>query len=51
MTTLEVTFVTLSECALVAGAHLAVAPTNPSTIHYCLRGAGVILLDDETAYA
>ena len=48
MTTLDVTFVRLSECALAAAAHLAVARTNASTIHYCLRGAGVILLDDET---
>ena len=48
MTTLDVTFVRLSECALAAAAHLAVAGTNASTIHYCLRGAGVILLDDET---
>jgi AraC family transcriptional regulator, activator of mtrCDE len=51
MTTLDVTFVTLSECAHAAGAHLAVARTNASTIHHCLRGAGVILLDDETPYA
>jgi AraC family transcriptional activator of mtrCDE len=48
MTTLDVTFVRLSECALAAAAHLAVARTNASTIHYCLRGAGVILVDDET---
>lgn len=47
MTTVDVTFVRLSECALAAGEHLAVARTNASTIHYCLRGAGVILLDDE----
>lgn len=48
MTTLDVTFVSLSECALAAGAHLAVARAAASTIHYCLRGAGFILLDDET---
>jgi AraC family transcriptional regulator, activator of mtrCDE len=48
MTTLDVTLVRLSECALAAGAHLAVARANASTIHYCLRGAGVIVLDDET---
>ncbi|MDX8495742.1 AraC family transcriptional regulator [Mesorhizobium sp. VK22B] len=48
MTTLDVTFVRLSECALAAGAHLAVARAAASTIHYCLRGAGFILLDDET---
>ena len=48
MTTLDVTFVRLSECALAAAAYLAVARTNASTIHCCLRGAGVILLDDET---
>ena len=48
MTTLDVTFVKLSECALAAAAYLAVARTNASTIHCCLRGAGVILLDDET---
>ena len=48
MTTLDVTFVRLSECALAAAAHLAVARTNASTIYCCLRGAGVILLDDET---
>jgi len=48
MTTLDVTFVRLSECALAAAAHLSVARTNASTIHCCLRGAGVILLDDET---
>jgi hypothetical protein len=33
MTTLDVTFVRLSECALAAAAHLAVARTNASTIH------------------
>jgi hypothetical protein len=44
MTTLDVTFVRLSECALAAAAHLAVPHTNASTIHCCL----VILLDDET---
>jgi AraC family transcriptional regulator, activator of mtrCDE len=27
---------------------LAAARTNASTVHYCLRGAGVILLDGET---
>ncbi|RAZ91818.1 AraC family transcriptional regulator [Mesorhizobium hawassense] len=48
MTTLDVTFVRLSECALAANAHLAVARAAASTIHYCLRGAGFILLDDET---
>ncbi len=48
MTTLDVTLVRLSECALAAGAHLAVARVEASTIHYCLRGAGFILLDDET---
>ena len=48
MTTLDITFVRLSECALAAGAHLAVARAEASTIHYCLRGAGFILLDDET---
>ena len=48
MTTLDVTLVRLSECALAAGAHLAVARAKASTIHYCLRGAGFILLDDET---
>ena len=48
MTTLDVTFVRLSECALAAGAHLAVAGAAASTIHYCLRGAGFIFLDDET---
>jgi len=47
-TTLDVTLVGLSECALAAGAHLAVARAKASTIHYCLRGAGFILLDDET---
>ena len=48
MTTLDVTFVRLSEGALAADAHLAVARAAASTIHYCLRGAGFILLDDET---
>jgi AraC family transcriptional activator of mtrCDE len=48
MTTLDITFVRLSECALAAGAHLAVARAKASTIHYCLRGVGFILLDDET---
>ncbi|WP_206734166.1 helix-turn-helix transcriptional regulator [Bradyrhizobium nanningense] len=48
MTTLDIAFVRLSECALVAGAHLAVARAEVSTIHYCLRGAGFILLEDET---
>jgi AraC family transcriptional regulator, activator of mtrCDE len=33
---------------LTVSPHLAVARTNASTIHYCLRGAGVILLDGET---
>ena len=47
MTTLDVTFVRLSECALAAGAHLAVARTDASTIHCCLRGAGFILVDNE----
>lgn len=46
MSTLDVTFVSLSECALAADAHLAVACTDASTVHYCLRGAGFILLDD-----
>ena len=48
MTTLEVTFVRLSECTLAADAHLAVARAEASTIHYCLRGAGYIVVDDET---
>jgi AraC family transcriptional activator of mtrCDE len=48
MTTLDVTFVKLSECALAADARLAVARAAASTIHYCLQGAGFILLDDET---
>jgi AraC family transcriptional activator of mtrCDE len=48
MTTLDVTSVRLSECALAAGGHLPVAPAESSTIHYCLRGTGFILLDDET---
>ncbi|MBZ9870457.1 AraC family transcriptional regulator [Mesorhizobium sp. BR1-1-9] len=48
MTTLDVTFVRLSECTLAAGTHLALARTDASTIHYCLRGAGFILLDNET---
>jgi AraC family transcriptional regulator, activator of mtrCDE len=48
MTTLDVVFVRLSECALGAGAHLSVARAAASTIHYCLRGAGFILVDDET---
>ena len=48
MTTLDVTLVRLSECALAAGAHPAVARAEASTIHYCLRGAGFIPLDDET---
>ncbi|SIO64404.1 AraC family transcriptional regulator, activator of mtrCDE [Bradyrhizobium erythrophlei] len=48
MSTLDITFVRLSECVLAAGAHLAVARAEASTIHYCLRGAGFILLDDET---
>jgi AraC family transcriptional activator of mtrCDE len=47
MTTLDVTFVRLSECALAADAHLTIARAAASTIHYCLRGAGFILLDDE----
>ncbi|WP_262269453.1 AraC family transcriptional regulator [Microvirga yunnanensis] len=47
MTTLEVAFVRLSECALAAGTHVAVARATASTIHYCLRGTGFILLDDE----
>jgi AraC family transcriptional activator of mtrCDE len=51
MITLEVTFVKLSECALATGAHLTVARTNASTIHYCLRGAGVVRLDDAPPYA
>ena len=48
MTTLDVTLARLSECALAAGAHLAVARAEASTIHYCLRDAGFILPDDET---
>lgn len=48
MATLEVTFVRLSKCALATGALLAVARVETSTIHYCLRGAGFIFLDDET---
>jgi AraC family transcriptional activator of mtrCDE len=48
MTTLDITFVRLSECALAAGAQLAVACAEASTIHYCLRGAGFVLLDGET---
>ncbi|TPI49280.1 AraC family transcriptional regulator [Mesorhizobium sp. B2-4-7] len=48
MTTLDVTLVSLSECTLAAGAHLAVARAATSTIHYCFRGAGFILRDHET---
>ena len=47
MATLDVTSVRLSQCALAADAHLAVARTATSTIHYCFRGTGFILLDDE----
>ncbi|MDQ8727595.1 AraC family transcriptional regulator [Bradyrhizobium sp. LHD-71] len=47
MTTLDVSSVRLSECALAADAHLAVARTATSTIHYCFRGTGFILLEDE----
>jgi AraC family transcriptional activator of mtrCDE len=47
MTTLEVVFVRLSECALGAGAQLPLARAATSTIHYCLRGGGHILVDDE----
>jgi AraC family transcriptional regulator, activator of mtrCDE len=47
MTTLDVTFVRLSECTLAAGAHLAVIRGDASTIHYCFRGGGFILPDDE----
>jgi AraC family transcriptional activator of mtrCDE len=47
MTTLEVTFVRLSECALAAGTHLVVSRTDASTIHYCFRGSGFILPGDE----
>jgi AraC family transcriptional activator of mtrCDE len=47
MTTLDVTSVRLSECALAAGAYLAIGRTDASTVHYCLRGAGFILLDNE----
>ncbi|WP_210239510.1 MULTISPECIES: AraC family transcriptional regulator [unclassified Mesorhizobium] len=47
MTTLDVTFVRLSECALAADAHLALARAAAPTIHYCLRGTGFILLDNE----
>lgn len=48
MSTLDVTSVRLSECALAAEAHLAVARTAAATIHYCFRGTGFILLEDET---
>ncbi|GGC76267.1 hypothetical protein GCM10010994_38280 [Chelatococcus reniformis] len=47
MTTLDVTSVRLSECALAADAHLAVGRTGTPTIHYCFRGTGFILLDDD----
>jgi AraC family transcriptional activator of mtrCDE len=49
MTTLDASLVRLSECALAAGAHLAIARAEASTIYYCLRGAGFMLLDHETA--
>lgn len=48
MTTLDVTFVRLSQCVLATGAHLAVACADATTIHYCLRGVGFILLEGET---
>jgi AraC family transcriptional activator of mtrCDE len=48
MSTLDVTSVRLSECALSADAHLAVARTAATTIHYCFRGTGFILVEDET---
>lgn len=48
MTTLDVTYVRLSECALAADTDLAIAREAASTIHYCLRGIGFIFLDDET---
>ena len=51
VTTMDVTLVRLSECALAAAAHLAVARAEASTIHYCFRGARFILLDDETPCA
>jgi AraC family transcriptional activator of mtrCDE len=47
MTTLDVTCVRLSECALAADAQLVVARADASTIHYCFQGSGFILLDDE----
>jgi AraC family transcriptional activator of mtrCDE len=47
MTTLDVTSVRLSECALAADTHLAVTRSAASTIHYCFQGTGFILLDDE----
>lgn len=46
MTTLDVTLVKLSECAIAPGVSLSVARAEPSTILYCLRGAGFILLDE-----
>jgi AraC family transcriptional activator of mtrCDE len=48
MSTLDVTSVKLSECALAADAHLAVVRTAATTIHYCFRGTGFILVEDET---
>jgi AraC family transcriptional activator of mtrCDE len=47
MTTMDVTFVRLSECALASDTHLTVARAAASTIHYCLRGTGFIVLDDQ----
>lgn len=47
MTTLDVTFARLSECVLAVGDPLLFDRAELSTIHYCLRGAGFILLDDE----
>ncbi|MHC4042946.1 AraC family transcriptional regulator [Bradyrhizobium sp. 23AC] len=48
MTTLDITFVRLSQCLLAAGAHLAIACVDACTIHYCLRGIGFILMEGET---
>lgn len=48
MTTLDITFVRLSQCLLAAGANLAVARVDACTIHYCLRGVGFILMDGES---
>lgn len=48
MAALEVRYVSLSECALSAGRHLAVASSQAPMMQYSLSGCGVLFVGDES---